>query len=73
MDTLMIENDQSRLIERIKQWLGSTKEVVLIVEGDTLIVKRTESPTLESLITDAAPAPLHEIVQEVKSHRRERR
>lgn len=73
MDTLMIENDQSRLIERIKQWLGSTKEVVLIVEGDTLIVKRTESPTLESLITDVAPAPLHEIVQEVKSHRRERR
>ncbi len=72
METVTVVNDSSTLFDRVKQWLGSSRDVLLIVEGDTLIVKRASVPQLEQIIRDDEKMPLETIVHEVNSFRRER-
>lgn len=72
MEVLNVEKNQTHLFERLKQWLGSSKEVLLIAEGDTFIIKRGTVPSLDTLVSDSQTPPMDDIVREVKSTRRQK-
>jgi hypothetical protein len=59
----------------IADWLGSTEELVLLIQGDTLILKKMQILKL-SEIAERAPEdeemPMEEIVAEVHRYRREK-
>lgn len=73
MEIVKINNNNITLTETIRQWLKDQNELLAVIEGDTLVLKRLHLPSVEALIPDDQPAPTEEIVDEVKHYRRQRK
>lgn len=76
METLRIRDGKIALPSRLLRWLEPNQELVAIVQGDTLILKKLRAPRL-SEIASRSPTdvemPLEEIAKEVHLYRQEKR
>lgn len=59
----------------IKEWLRSESELAIFLLGDTLVLKKINTPKLSSFAKrkSGAEMPLVEIVEEVHRYRKEKR
>lgn len=73
--TVKIREGKIELSPLLVEWLGTTNELAMWVEGDTLILKKLTLPRLSEL-AEWAPndeeMPMDEIVAEVHRYRQER-
>lgn len=64
------------LPEELQSWAKSGENLLAILEGDTLILKRLKLTDLREIAlraSDEPEPPLEEIVEEVHRHREEKR
>ena len=57
---------------KVKEWLRTEKELVVLMEGDTLILKKIKSPQLSSIASrySEKAMPLNQISDEVHEYRK---
>ncbi len=73
METTVIYSDGDTLKtdETLRKWLGDQREFVAIIEGDSLIIKKTHSLLDFSSEPDEDFIPMEEINKEVHKARKE--
>jgi hypothetical protein len=75
MKAVKVINGKITLPPSVMNWLGSTSELSLFIEGDTLILKKVCVPRLSEIAACASDEemPMEEIVAEVHRYRQEKR
>jgi hypothetical protein len=75
METVKIVDGKIELLPQMLDWLGSEDELVVLIQGDTLILKKLRLPKL-SEIAERAPGEkemsMTEIAAEVHAYRKEK-
>ena len=76
MKVTRVVNGVLELPAEVLEWVRPDDELMLFIEGDSLILKKVRPPRLSEL-ANRAPGeeemPLQEIVDEVHHHRQEKR
>ncbi|MGA9349160.1 MAG: hypothetical protein WBW48_10190 [Anaerolineae bacterium] len=76
MVTTKVANGVLELPAEVQNWVRPDEELMLFIEGDSLILKKVRPPRLSELAGRApgdVEIPLQDIVDEVHRHRREKR
>ena len=73
MKVIQLSKDRKVLLP--KRVFRPAEKVVLVTEGDTVIIKKLERPRLSSIAKRSAarPVPMREIVKEVHAFRKSKR
>ena len=68
-------NFQIDFSTNVKNWLSTETELAILIEGDTLVLKKIQIPKLTTLADrkDEVEMPLEEIVEEVHNYRIEKK
>ncbi len=75
METMKVVDGKIELLPQMLDWLGSEDELAVLIQGDTLILKKLRLPKL-SEIAERAPGEkgmsMAEIAAEVHDYRKEK-
>lgn len=73
MEIAKVVNGRIELPQSAARWVGQEDELAVLVQGDTLILKKVNVPRLTEFAErapDDAPMPMSEVVAEVRRVRK---
>ena len=76
MGEMHVIDQQAEVLSRVQEWIGPDEELALLIQGDTLILKKMRPSRLSEIawrVPDDEEMPMAEIVAEVHRYRQEKR